>query len=482
MNKRERLQFLYVFFADMVTLAISCALAWMLFGVGMRRAADLFDRQDLSQFVALLLVAYLLTFFCFDQKKNIVGRHWQDECIISLKFNIILLAIHALLLVVTKVPMMASRYMLIGTPLLNLISLPIGHEMLKKYLIYSKTDAKFATLTAILTTHKRADAIITDLDRNWSRKLHGLALLDAGSDEIGKTICGVEIKATYGNFMEWLRREAVDEVYIDLPMDTGRSLIPYLQEMESMGIAINLSLPIFHENNDQKKISWHPSISDTLSRCAGSPVITLNSTHMTVTDEILKRGLDIIGALVGCVLAVIAMILVAIPLKIESPGPLLFRQKRVGLNGRVFNIYKIRSMYADAEARKAELMDKNEMNGLMFKMVNDPRITQVGRFIRRTSIDELPQFFNVLVGDMSLVGTRPPTLDEYEHYKSHHKRRLSMKPGITGLWQVSGRNKIEDFEDVVRLDVQYIDQWSFWMDIRILLRTIAVVISRSGAE
>lgn len=482
MNKRERLQFLYVFFADMVTLAISCALAWMLFGVGMRRAADLFDRQDLSQFVALLLVAYLLTFFCFDQKKNIVGRHWQDECIISLKFNIILLAIHALLLVVTKVPMMASRYMLIGTPLLNLISLPIGHEMLKKYLIFSKTDAKFATLTAILTTHKRADAIITDLDRNWSRKLHGLALLDAESDEIGKTICGVEIKATYGNFMEWLRREAVDEVYIDLPMDTGRSLIPYLQEMESMGIAINLSLPIFHENNDQKKISWHPSISDTLSRCAGSPVITLNSTHMTVTDEILKRGLDIIGALVGCVLAVIAMILVAIPLKIESPGPLLFRQKRVGLNGRVFNIYKIRSMYVDAEARKAELMDKNEMNGLMFKMVDDPRITQVGRFIRRTSIDELPQFFNVLVGDMSLVGTRPPTLDEYEHYKSHHKRRLSMKPGITGLWQVSGRNKIEDFEDVVRLDVQYIDQWSFWMDIRILLRTIAVVISRSGAE
>ena len=139
-------------------------------------------------------------------------------------------------------------------------------------------------------------------------------------------------------------------------------------------------------------------------------------------------------------------------------------------------------MYVDAEARKAELMKHKEMNGLMFKMENDPRITRVGRFIRKTSWDELPQFFNVLMGDMSLVGTRPPTLDEYEHYKSHHKRRLSMKPGITGLWQVSGRSEIEDFEEVVRLDVQYIDEWSLWLDIKLLLRTVAVVFSRRGAE
>ena len=139
-------------------------------------------------------------------------------------------------------------------------------------------------------------------------------------------------------------------------------------------------------------------------------------------------------------------------------------------------------MYVDAEERKKELMDRNEMNGLMFKMENDPRITRVGRFIRRTSIDELPQFFNVLKGDMSLVGTRPPTVDEYRQYESHHKRRLSMKPGITGLWQVSGRSDIENFEDVVKLDVQYIDHWSLGLDLKLLCKTVAVVFAGRGAR
>ena len=143
---------------------------------------------------------------------------------------------------------------------------------------------------------------------------------------------------------------------------------------------------------------------------------------------------------------------------------------------------KLRSMYADAEDRKEELRQQNEMRGLMFKIHDDPRITKVGKFIRRTSIDELPQFWNVLRGEMSLVGTRPPTIDEYEQYQSHHKRRLSMKPGITGLWQVSGRSRIENFEDVVALDNKYIDNWSFWLDIRLLLQTVAVVLSGHGAE
>ena len=154
----------------------------------------------------------------------------------------------------------------------------------------------------------------------------------------------------------------------------------------------------------------------------------------------------------------------------------------MGLNGRVFYIYKLRSMYQDAEARKKELLCKNKMQGYMFKMDDDPRITKVGRFIRRTSIDELPQFWNVLRGQMSLVGTRPPTLDEYEQYQSHHKRRLSMKPGITGVWQVSGRSDIQDFEEVVKLDVWYIDNWSLKLDVKLLFKTIAVVIKRTGAE
>ena len=203
---------------------------------------------------------------------------------------------------------------------------------------------------------------------------------------------------------------------------------------------------------------------------------------LELRDQVLKRLLDVAGGLLGCVISLPIIAIVAIPLKLESPGPLIFKQKRVGLNGRIFYIHKLRSMYIDAEERKKELMAQNEMNGLMFKMQDDPRITKVGKFIRKTSIDELPQFFDVLVGNMSLVGTRPPTVDEYNQYDSHHKRRLSMKPGITGLWQVSGRSKIQNFEDVVSLDVQYIDHWSLWGDIKLLFKTVEVVFSGHGAE
>ena len=169
-------------------------------------------------------------------------------------------------------------------------------------------------------------------------------------------------------------------------------------------------------------------------------------------------------------------------LLLESPGPLIFCQKRVGVNGRVFDFYKFRSMYADAEARKKELMEQNEVKGLMFKMKDDPRITKVGAFIRKTSIDELPQFWNVLKGDMSLVGTRPPTLDEYQQYSYYQKRRISFRPGITGLWQISGRSDIKDFDEVVKLDLEYIDNWSLVMDFKIIFKTIVVVFRGIGAK
>lgn len=149
-------------------------------------------------------------------------------------------------------------------------------------------------------------------------------------------------------------------------------------------------------------------------------------------------------------------------IKLESPGPVFFGQTRIGKNGRRFTFYKFRSMYQDAEQRKKELMAQNEVKGLMFKMENDPRITRVGRFIRKTSIDELPQFWNVLKGDMSLVGTRPPTVDEFEQYEAKHKCRLSMTPGLTGMWQISGRSDIKDFDEVVRLDMEYIDNWNYF--------------------
>ena len=196
----------------------------------------------------------------------------------------------------------------------------------------------------------------------------------------------------------------------------------------------------------------------------------------------LKRGLDIIGGVIGSLITITLTPFIALAIFIDDPGPIFFKQKRVGRNGRLFNIYKFRSMCKDAEAKKAQLEKENEAKGIMFKMENDPRITNVGRFLRKTSLDEFPQFFNILKGDMSLVGTRPPTVDEYEKYDPHYKRRLSMKPGLTGLWQVSGRSDITDFDEVVRLDLRYIDNWSMSMDIKILLKTFGAVVSSKGAK
>ena len=197
-------------------------------------------------------------------------------------------------------------------------------------------------------------------------------------------------------------------------------------------------------------------------------------------ESCIKRLLDLILSLAACVVLAIPMGIIALWIKKDSPGPVFFKQKRVGKNGRYFYIYKFRSMYQDAEERKKELMSQNEMSGLMFKMKDDPRITKVGKFIRKTSIDELPQFINVFLGDMSLVGTRPPTVNEFMQYEGHHKRRLSMKPGITGMWQAYGRKTVTDFEDIVKMDLEYIDNWSIGLDIKILFKTIASVVTTGG--
>lgn len=197
----------------------------------------------------------------------------------------------------------------------------------------------------------------------------------------------------------------------------------------------------------------------------------------------VRRAQDIFFSLLALIALSPLMLLTCIAVWIDSPGASpVFSQLRVGRNGKLFRLYKFRSMCPNAESKLNDLLQDNEMDGPVFKMKDDPRITRVGHFIRKTSIDELPQFFDVLRGDMSLVGTRPPTLDEYKQYESHHKRRLSMKPGITGLWQVSGRSNIEDFEEVVKLDTRYIDNWTIWQDIKILLKTVWVVFAGRGAE
>jgi exopolysaccharide biosynthesis polyprenyl glycosylphosphotransferase len=212
----------------------------------------------------------------------------------------------------------------------------------------------------------------------------------------------------------------------------------------------------------------------------GLYLISMESTRPRPLAFIAKRVVDIVCALAGLVACAVAFVIFAPLIRLGSPGPALFRQTRVGKNGRRFTLYKLRTMQADAETQKAALMAANEMSGHLFKIRDDPRVTPIGHFLRRTYLDELPQFWNVLKGDMSLVGTRPPTPDEVACYSPHHRRRLSVRPGITGLWQSMGNGKVWDFEVVVKLDCEYIDRWSPWLDSQIIARTILVVARGAG--
>jgi lipopolysaccharide/colanic/teichoic acid biosynthesis glycosyltransferase len=200
--------------------------------------------------------------------------------------------------------------------------------------------------------------------------------------------------------------------------------------------------------------------------------------HPSVQSK-LKRAIDVVGALVGLALTAVLFIPIAIAIFREDPGSILYSQERCGVNGKRFRIWKFRSMVRDADALKHLL--KNEASGHIFKIEDDPRITRVGKFLRRTSLDEFPQFWNVLMGDMSLVGTRPPSLDEVANYSSYHWQRLAVKPGITGEWQVHGRSSVKDFEDIVKLDLAYQAKWSVRYDLKLLIRTVLVVFKKHGA-
>lgn len=207
----------------------------------------------------------------------------------------------------------------------------------------------------------------------------------------------------------------------------------------------------------------------------GQYFVSLETVPQDFLALAIKRALDLIGAVVGVMLSGLVFPFYALWLRIVSPGTVLFRQERMGRNGRFFTMYKFRTMRPDAERELPALMALNQMNGAMFKIEHDPRVIRGGNFMRRTHLDELPQFWNVLMGDMSLVGTRPPTRNEVETYENRHHRRLSMRPGITGIWQVAGNRSVRDFEEVVRLDCEYIDRWSLGLDFRLILKTITKV-------
>lgn len=347
----------------------------------------------------------------------------------------------------------------------------VGRCVLKKILRNMAENGIYRKKLLVITTSDKAEQLLEQgrAEIEFNFEISSLAIMD--KDMIGEEIAGIPVTGNMETLYDDARLTIVDSVLIDLEPDYPK-FKDTVNLFHVMGVEINISLTDYNIGIPNQQIVKMGDLT----------VLSGNGRKEALGDVLAKRVLDIIGGIVGLIMTGIFVLIVGPAIILESPGPIFFSQTRIGKNGRRFKIYKFRSMYMDAEERKKELVEQNKMSGLMFKMDDDPRITKVGKFIRKTSIDEFPQFWNVLKGDMSLVGTRPPTEDEFKQYKARYKKRLAMKPGITGLWQVSGRSSITDFEDVVKLDVQYIENWSFGLDLKILLQTVLVVLKHDGAQ
>ncbi|QBZ12306.1 exopolysaccharide biosynthesis polyprenyl glycosylphosphotransferase family protein [Streptococcus mitis NCTC 12261] len=337
---------------------------------------------------------------------------------------------------------------------------------IRKIWKYLSLQKKYTQRILLVTTRARVERVLKQLSTYEYGYVSAVCIVDDEHFESSNLTI-----VTLDNLVTYATRSVVDQVVINLPSESFL-IADFVSKFETMGlpVAVNIAALDFVTNGEK-----------AIQRFGNSSVVNFSTTFYRSSDVALKRMMDIIGSLFGLVLCGIASIFL-VPLIKRDGGPAIFAQDRIGRNGRIFKFYKFRSMRVDAEEIKKDLMSQNQMQGGMFKIENDPRVTKIGHFIRKTSLDELPQFWNVLKGDMSLVGTRPPTLDEYMKYTPEQKRRLSFKPGITGLWQISGRSNIKNFDDVVKLDVTYLDGWTIWKDIEILLKTIKVVVMKDGAK
>ncbi len=328
---------------------------------------------------------------------------------------------------------------------------------------------KFSQLI-VVTEECYAEECVSDFQHDRYKEFEVIGVVIVDKNRVGDQVCGVPVVACADTFLEYARINVVDEIFIN--GNTRESSEALANELLELGLTVHFNLVRESRLMPNKMVE----------RCGKYLVLTTSMKIATTRQVFVKRCMDIIGSLVGLMLTGIAFLVFSPIIKAQSPGPIFYAQTRIGRNGRRFKFYKFRTMVVGADAMKQELMEQNEMEGLMFKMEHDPRIFGVGRFMRKFSIDELPQLWNVLKGDMSLVGTRPPTEEEFEQYELHHKARLGIRPGLTGMWQVSGRSDIKNFEEIVALDTQYISNWSLGMDIRILFRTIGVVLSGKGSS
>ncbi len=451
-----------------------CIILAFILGVLTRGVEESFHNFSKSYItiIAYILFFHLLSYYLFDWNVNIFKRGYYIELVAVCKYNLVLIFFLSFFLYISKLADDFSRLMFGYFFCYNIFLTYLGHLLLKKYFTSVYRTSSSSNKMFLITTSAYAKEIIRKLTdtTEWSFEITGIALMD--QETAGSSIQKIPVIAGGSDLFEQFKTKVVDEVFIHLPDYSKEHMEELIINFESMGITVHVNIDYFNNVIAHK----------TTEIFAGFTVLSYEASTFDYRRLFVKRIIDILGALVGLIITAVLTPFIALAIKSDSKGPVFFAQNRVGKNGRYFKLYKFRSMYIDAEERKQDLMAQNEMDGPMFKVEHDPRITKVGAFLRKTSLDELPQFYNILIGNMSLVGTRPPTVDEFNQYELYFRRRLSIKPGLTGLWQVSGRSDITDFKEVVRLDLEYIDNWSLTSDIRILLMTIWVVVMKKGAR
>ena len=469
-RSRESIQNIILFFTDAACIFIAYYLSGIVWLAWYKHMGMSVAMGRLIENIVTVVVAVLITALFVNIPQDFVRRGKFIEFRSILQKGLVFGAIVAVYELVRRLSDM-PRGVYVLTVIGGIFLMYGSRLLVKVYLLKRSKSFMHSTNVIVITMKNRAKRIVKELrdGDDWAVTISGIIVMD--ENMTGRTISRFSVVADRSTMMDYIRKEIVDEIYIDVDSRMREELKPMVLQFEDMGITVHLRLDVLDGFRD---------FNVSMETFNSIPVVTFFNREFDARDMIIKRTFDIIGSLVGMVFMLIAMIIFGPLIKLESPGPIFFKQQRVGKNGRIFYIYKFRSMYIDAEKLKQELMAQNEMNGLMFKMEDDPRITKVGKFIRKTSIDELPQFINVLKGDMSLVGTRPPTVSEFNQYQGHHKIRLSMKPGITGMWQAYGRNTVKDFEDVVKMDLNYIDNWSLGLDMKILGKTVVTVFTNGG--
>ena len=464
---------------DMICLQIAFLLSFVVLGRGFNPYSHILYRK-----MALYLeLADVVVVFFFDSFSGVLKKGYYRNFVSTVQHAAIVFALFVLYLFLSKEGQLYSRLSLVITFILYIFITYAVRELRKREMRKQMETGSKQSLFIVTTEDIAGQVVDRMLKNNYARyRMAGMAVVD--KSVIGHRIHGVNVVADAATAVRYICRTWVDEVLIVIS-DSQPYPKKLIDQLIETGVTIHLNLAKVSNTSGKKQF---------VEEIGPYTVLTTTMNYASERQLLIKRVMDIAGGLVGCLMTGIIFIFVAPAIYISSPGPIFFTQERVGKNGKKFKMYKFRSMYMDAEARKAELMKENKLgDGKMFKMDFDPRVignkilpdgtkkTGIGDFIRRTSLDEFPQFFNVLKGDMSVVGTRPPLVSETELYELHHYARLSIKPGITGLWQVSGRSDITDFEEVVRLDREYIDNWNVGMDIKILLKTVAVVLKKDGS-